>query len=840
MSEAGQRIKINFTSADGITAGRTTIRYQGLEVGMVKDIVLSKDLKSIYVIADIYPQATSILKKNTKFWLTKPQASITGISGLDALVSGNYIGMAPGSGEAETEFTALREPLLSLPKNEGLNIQLTAPDLGSLTVGSQIFYKKIPVGKVYAYRLADNIKSVVIDVNIKEDYAHLITEQSRFWNVSGFRADIGFNGVDIQFAGIAALIGGAIAFDSPGAGESIKSYHRYQLYPDLNTAGRGLPITIELPAGNNISPNGAPIMYKGLEIGQINRLELNKERSKVIAHAAIAPSFSDYLNSGSRFVLEEPQLSLTGVKNVKNLIAGNFISLYPGQGNKQHQFVAISQHALSAEQPGALEVTLMASQSYGLNQGNPITHKGITVGKIGSVKLKANLIEIKALIDPEYANLVKSQSKFYINSGLHSNISANGIDFTLPSMDQLLRGEVSFTSEGRNEIKALYPLFANQDLASLATSNEQGFSTLKLITSSLPSVSKGSPLLFKNLPVGEVLSYKLLKDENDDHQFEILVKVNSKYRHLVNDSTVFWLQSGIEIDASLSGIKVRTGPLATLIEGGIAFDTIDYVDNKKENHWILYDNMNQAQNFGKAITFIANKNQGLSVGSKIKYRGINVGEVTQLTPLFKQQKVQIKAQLYAKSSDLLIRTDSQYWVVTPHISIKGASNLDALISRYIEVEPGTQKSLKRNFELQTNKIEHDQGLTLVLETVDRGSLSVGSPLYFRDIEVGKVIDIELGELSDRVLLTINIKQQYQHLARANSVFWNISGIDVSVGLTSVELKTPTIDHLVRGGIAFATPDIQPLLPIAKTNTHFILNEEPKIEWLKWRTAIPKE
>ncbi|GAL03538.1 paraquat-inducible protein B [Photobacterium aphoticum] len=84
VNEAGERIKIHFNDAAGLVAGRTTIRYQGLEVGIVRDVNLSTDLKSIYVEADIYPEAVRTLKQGTQFWLVKPKASITGISGLDA------------------------------------------------------------------------------------------------------------------------------------------------------------------------------------------------------------------------------------------------------------------------------------------------------------------------------------------------------------------------------------------------------------------------------------------------------------------------------------------------------------------------------------------------------------------------------------------------------------------------------------------------------------------------------------------------------------------------------------------------------------------------------------
>ncbi len=108
--DAGVRIQIHFENAQGLIAGRTTIRYQGLEVGMVRDIKLSEGLDSIYVEADIYPEATKLLSNQTRFWMVKPTASLSGVSGLDALVSGNYIAIQPGSTHQEdypTQYQAL-------------------------------------------------------------------------------------------------------------------------------------------------------------------------------------------------------------------------------------------------------------------------------------------------------------------------------------------------------------------------------------------------------------------------------------------------------------------------------------------------------------------------------------------------------------------------------------------------------------------------------------------------------------------------------------------------------------------------------------------------------------
>lgn len=149
--DAGQRIQIYFSDAAGLVAGRTTIRYQGMEIGMVRDINLTEDLGSIYVDADIYPEAIKLLNENTRFWLVKPTASLSGISGLDALVSGNYISIQPGdSDELETVFHALDTVPTDLRVTQGLNIKLTSRDLGGVSIGSQIVYKKILLARYTA------------------------------------------------------------------------------------------------------------------------------------------------------------------------------------------------------------------------------------------------------------------------------------------------------------------------------------------------------------------------------------------------------------------------------------------------------------------------------------------------------------------------------------------------------------------------------------------------------------------------------------------------------------------------------------------------------------------
>ncbi len=192
--DAGQRVQIYFSDAQGLIAGRTTIRYQGLEVGMIRDINLSEDLSNIYVDADIYPEAAKLLGEDTKFWLVKPSASLSGISGLDALVSGNYIAIHPAteSSSSKSKFIALESVPTELAINDGLTVTLKAKDLGGISVGSKIVYKKIPIGEVYNFKLDDDAETVIIKASIQEEFRHIITNKSRFWNVSGIGASVGF------------------------------------------------------------------------------------------------------------------------------------------------------------------------------------------------------------------------------------------------------------------------------------------------------------------------------------------------------------------------------------------------------------------------------------------------------------------------------------------------------------------------------------------------------------------------------------------------------------------------------------------------------------------------
>lgn len=639
---------------------------------------------------------------------------------------------------------------------------------------------------------------------------------------------------------MSALLGGAIAVDSPDDGEPVKENTEFRLYKDLKTAGRGIPIKIALPDDNKISGEGAPIMYRGIEVGQITDLNLSEGREVILASAAIQPAFSDMLTSGTRFVLEEAKVSLSGVENIANLVRGNFLTIVPGKGERARRFTAIRQNVFDQQQQKSIAIRLVSDNSFGLDSGANVLYKGIVVGSIIKVGL---LDEAKAqaakhevfmdvLIDNEYKHLIKSNNRFYVTGSASAELTESGLSVTVPPAKQLLTGSISFVSEGQESIQKEYQLFQSASLAELAQYNQTGSKTLSLFATELPPISKGSPLLYRNLPVGSISDFNLV-----DGGVVVKATIENRYAHLLTTQTVFWNRSGVEIDASLSGISVKAHPLKTLIKGGIAFDSIPGIENKVGQRWKLYNDQNQARKFGRVIALETDGSQEVTKGMPIKYQGVKVGEVTMVVPNFQREMVEVTARILPEYVNSIAVTGSHFWLTEPEIGLGGVKNLGALVSKSISVEPG-KGSAKFKFDLAKNE-QAEPGVSFTLQSEQRGSVQVGTPILYRQMEVGSVTKVSLGEFADRVVTRIEVKSEYAYLVRQNSVFWNVSGVDVSIGLGGANIKAGTFDSLVRGGIAFSTPEQSQIPPAAKKGQSFYLYPQAEEGWTKWRTAIPK-
>lgn len=834
--DRGTTITIDFMSADGIVPGRTPVRYQGVEVGTVQEIRLTEDLNRIEVKASIKSDMEDALRDDTQFWLVTPKASLAGVSGLDALVGGNYIGMMPGKGKARDHFTALdTQPKYRLNNGE-LMIHLHAPDLGSLSSGSLVYYRKIPVGRVYDYAINANKRGVTIDVLIERRFTNLVKKGSRFWNVSGIKADVDLSGAKVQLESLTALVNGAIAFDSPENSEVAAQNDEYGLYEDLAHSQRGVIVKLQLPSGQGLKAGSTPLLYQGLEVGQLTKLNLNTD-SSVTGEMTVDPSVVTLLREKTRIELHEPKLSLENA-NLSMLLTGSTFELVPGEGEARDSFTVLPASKTLLQQPDVMTLSLSAPESYGIDAGQPLILHGVKVGLVMERKLTNKGVTFTIAIEPQYRELIHGDSKFVVNSRVDVKVGLDGVEFLGASANEWLSGGIRILPGEKGEMKADYPLYANLEKAQENSLSELPTSTLTLTAETLPDIQAGSVVLYRKFEVGEVITVSPRANA-----FDISLHIKPEYRSLLTADSVFWAEGGAKVQLNGSGLTVQASPLSRALKGAISFDNLSGAggNTRKGDKRILFASETAARAVGGQITLHAFDAGKLAAGMPIRYLGIDIGQVQTLELNAGRNEVQARAVLYPEYVNTFARRGSRFSVVTPQISAAGVEHLDTILQPYINVEMG-QGSPRREFELQEATIADSRyldGLSLVVEAPEAGSLGIGTPVLFRGIEVGTVTGLTLGSLSDRVMVELRISQRYQHLVHNNSVFWLASGYSLDFGLTGGVVKTGTFNQFIRGGIAFATPPGTPLAPKAQAGKHFLLQEEEPKEWRQWGTALPR-
>ena len=214
--ESGPTIRIRFQTADGIEPGKTRIRYRSVEVGEVRAIALAPDQKTVIVTAQMVKSARSLLAEDTRFWVVRPRIAAGGISGLGTLISGSYLGMDIGkSHRMVREFQGLEVPPVVASDVPGRDFVLHGGTLGSVEVGSPIYFRHVPVGRVTQSHLDADGRGVTVGIFVESPYHDFVVRDTRFWHASGFDLSFGSDGVRINTESVAAILAGGIAFETP-------------------------------------------------------------------------------------------------------------------------------------------------------------------------------------------------------------------------------------------------------------------------------------------------------------------------------------------------------------------------------------------------------------------------------------------------------------------------------------------------------------------------------------------------------------------------------------------------------------------------------------------------
>ena len=285
----GPRITINFKTAEGLEAGRTRIKYKDVDVGVVKSITLAKDRAGVLVTAEMSKPAEDLLVDDTRFWVVRARIAAGTVSGIGTLLSGSYIGMDPGKSEdSRRDFVGLETPPVITTGLVGKQFVLRADDIGSLDVGSFVFYRRLEAGRVIAYELDKEGAGVIVRIFVNAPYDGYVTNNARFWHASGIDVALDANGLKINTQSLASVVVGGLAFQAPDdapAQSAAAENSTFILYNDRGQAMRR-PVTVkeryvlafqESVRGLGI---GAPVDFRGLIVGEVKSIEPHFDRVK--------------------------------------------------------------------------------------------------------------------------------------------------------------------------------------------------------------------------------------------------------------------------------------------------------------------------------------------------------------------------------------------------------------------------------------------------------------------------------------------------------------------------------------------------------------------------------
>jgi paraquat-inducible protein B len=280
---AGPRITVSFQTAEGIEPDKTEVRYKEVVIGKVRGVELSDDHTRVLVHIHLDKRAADFAAEDTRFWVVRPRVSVGGVSGLTTLFSGTYLGADAGtSKQTKDEFTGLETPPGVLRGNKGRSFALRSDDLGSLDIGSPVYYRRLVAGRITAYKLNDDGKTVSVQLFVDAPYDRFVTGSTHFWNASGVDVTLNASGLKVNTESLATVIAGGVAFQSTNAADAQEAAENtaFNLYADVGEAmkpadGPALDIRMRFNETLRGLAVDSPVDFRGVVIGTVKSIDLD-------------------------------------------------------------------------------------------------------------------------------------------------------------------------------------------------------------------------------------------------------------------------------------------------------------------------------------------------------------------------------------------------------------------------------------------------------------------------------------------------------------------------------------------------------------------------------------
>ncbi|PBQ04797.1 mammalian cell entry protein [Pseudomonas congelans] len=325
----GPRIFITFHSAEGVEAHKTKVKVRNVVIGEVSAVVLNKDRTGVVATVDLDADAGAFTAEDSLFWVVRPRIGATGVSGVDTLLSGPFIAADSGtSGQTHKHFVGLETPPPVTYGTKGTRFTLHAGDLGSLEVGSPVYYRRIQVGQIAALHLSADGKGVDAEVFINAPNDRFVTTDTRFWNASGVGMTLDADGLRIKTESVSTILAGGVAFVEPDYSTNAPraaEHARFTLFDDQQKAlspPDGEPGYIRMIFSQSLRglEVNSPVEFMGITLGRVVSVDLDYDAaSKSFTSIVGALIYPDRLGMANEKIVKT--LGVTDDARTAQLIA---------------------------------------------------------------------------------------------------------------------------------------------------------------------------------------------------------------------------------------------------------------------------------------------------------------------------------------------------------------------------------------------------------------------------------------------------------------------------------------------------------------------------------------
>ncbi|WP_428421167.1 intermembrane transport protein PqiB [Methylibium sp.] len=283
----GPTITITFQTAEDIEPGKTKIKYKNVDIGDVKSIALAPDGKGVIVTAEMAQGAQKLLRDDTRFWVVRARFAGSGITGLSTLLSGAYLGIDIGtSDESRRDFVGLDVPPSVTADEPGREFVLHSADLGSVDIGSPVYFRRVQVGKVTATRLDADGNGVTLRVFVSSPHEKHVTGNTRFWHASGLDVALDAGGIKLQTQSLLSIVLGGIAFGLPESAEPgavAEAEHGFTLFENQALAMKRAstevtPMVAHFAESLRGLAPGAQVDFRGVVVGEVTAIDVSYDR----------------------------------------------------------------------------------------------------------------------------------------------------------------------------------------------------------------------------------------------------------------------------------------------------------------------------------------------------------------------------------------------------------------------------------------------------------------------------------------------------------------------------------------------------------------------------------